>query len=159
LLAGWSGLGLASAATVGVGWSDFGAAGAAGKAVGCKLGDAIDAALGKVVETDASLGVEGVRPCVGTVGSAAAFIAGAAAAGGAGGSDVAGALAWIGCGGSAGFVSAGFASGTRGAMVAVATGVSGFPTEGQLVGGDGATVSCGERCAMTTFATTPTATA
>ena len=72
---------------------------------------------------------------------------------------VAGALAGIGCGASSDLFSAGFGSGGRGAMVAVATGVPGLAAEGQLTGGGSAAISCGVRCAMTTFAATPTATA
>jgi len=162
--AGWSDLGFASAVAAGS-WSGFGVAtGAAVKAAGCKVGDAFDAASGSFAGADASFGaVGGVRVWVGAAGNAAELIAGATggvtATGGAGGRMAAGGLAGIGCGTSSDLFSTGFGSGGRGVMVAVATGVSGLATEDQLMGGGGATVSCGVRCAMTTFAATPTATA
>jgi hypothetical protein len=172
--AGWSDLGFASAVAAGS-WSGFGvAAGATVKAAGCKVGDAIDPASGSFAEADASFEagvgeVGGVSVWVGIAGNATELIAGATggaaatggvtATGGDGGRMVAGALVGIGCGASSDLFSAGFGSAGRGVMVAVATGVCGLATEGQITGGGGATVSCGVRCAMTTFAATPTATA
>jgi hypothetical protein len=186
LFPGWSGFGLASAAAGALGGGALATAGVDGagldSAVGCKVGDAIDAALGSVAEAAISFvggagWPGGVRVWVGTAGNAAlitgaadgAGVAGttatagngvtgevAAAGVGAAGLGLAGALASIGRAGSAGLGSAGFSAG---AITAVATGVSVFETDGQLVGGAEGIMSCGERCAMTTFATTPTATA
>lgn len=145
---------LAEASTLTAGLlSDAGAAatGMLGSAAGFSGGGVIAEGLGKKAEADASGagGFAGVGAETAVAVATAAATAGTAGAAAGSAVVVAGALmssVWT--DGSAGL----------GAISAVATGVSDdFATAGWASAG--ASPGCGEKCAMTTFATTPTATA
>jgi len=121
-----------------------GTAGVVGKAAGLSGGGAKVSGVGRVAATEAgSTGGGG--------GTAAAFTGGAVIIGGGGAGITGGALTSIGFTGSAGF----------GAITAVAAGVlmAAVVAGGSADGAFAGMSSCGDKCAMTTFATTPTATA
>ena len=143
LFTGLSGVGLLSTA-IGVETGGVGAGGVVGSAAGLSAGGASASGVGSVAPTDIGR-ADG--------GGAGTFTGGALmACAGCGAGSVGGTLTSIGFGGSAGF---------GGMITAVATGtLAGLTAMDAVAAGDGAgTSSCGDKCAMTTLATTPTATA